>query len=164
MREKIVGASSEHKHFSIRTQTRRVPQSAENTATSASPRHYKHRSEVRRTWAAPCARVWAASTGSCWRSTARRRLWNRHVNEACVRSDEVRLVCVTHSVFVCRSWSLRTERCDPLTPEWRSATSVRTDRAEERSWNTHKLHWPFTELSDTPFPPRQFQCWFRARA
>ncbi len=32
MREKIVGASSEHKHFSIRTQTRRVPQSAENTA------------------------------------------------------------------------------------------------------------------------------------
>ncbi len=38
LREKIVSASSEHKHFSIRTQTRRVPQSAENTSASASQR------------------------------------------------------------------------------------------------------------------------------
>jgi len=106
LREKIVSASSEHKHFSIRTQTRRVPQSAENTSASASQRESaRTRERGQRSDAPGSIRVLVLERSPLARTDAVQPgvACERHVNEACVWSDEVRPVRVTHSVFLCRS-------------------------------------------------------------
>lgn len=143
VRQQVVGTASKHKHLTIRTGARRVPQPE---GAKANIIHILV--SLRRTYEFTVTRgdylglsVWLCLKGFhsflLTQYSQASPGGEKRVAEVNLRH----LICcclwlsLTHSVSLCLWWNLQTGRCGLMTQEWRSAKNGPRDPAGERSYS-----------------------------